>query len=539
VLSAVSVLALIVLGMAAPALAGPSSLFNPAPSASGAAEPVPAEKVAPDSPRASLTEFYRLTRIGDFKSAARYLDLSSVAQSDGALLAQHLKEVLDRHLWVEVDKLSPSTHGVEDDGLAPDREELGSIPGATGKPEPVLIVRRVDGTGSRWVFSSGTVSHIEDWYAHLENRWLLERLPHWALRVGPHELRWWQVIALVPILLVGLGVGIVFSRTSRFLVRHFLAQHSTEAARRLRGPATLAWAVITVNVLLPWLGLYEPSDAFVRRYLSAALLISFFWALWKAVELSQHAFGDANWAKNSPTATSLVGLSARMGKLVVGAFAFVAVLAELGYPVTSIITGLGIGGIALALAAQKTVENLFGAFSLAVDRPFREGDWVTVDNISGSVEAIGLRSTRIRTADRTIITIPNGKLADMRIETVSARDRMRFYLMLGIAQASVPQLSQILKGIEGLLLENELVADDTISVRLVGVTDYALNVEILGMLGTTDNARFLKVRQDLLLAILQAVSDAGAALAHPVSSIRLTEAEAAPGVVTPPSSSTP
>ncbi len=523
-----------------PSYAGPTRLFGsaPAPSASADLAP-PAEKVAPDSPRASLSEYFRLCRAGDFKSASRYLDLSTVAQSDGALLAQHLKEVLDRHLWVEVDKLSPLSHGVEEDGLAPDREDLGSVPGSTGKPESVIIVRRVDSTGARWLFASSTVSHIEDWYAHLENRWLLERLPRWALRVGPHELRWWQVIALVPVLLVGLGVGIVFSRTSRFLIRHLFARHSTEAARRLRGPATMAWTVVTAYVLLPWLSLYEPSGAFVRRYLSAGLLISMFWALWKAVEISQHAFSDATWAKNSPTASSLVGLSARMGKLVVGAFSFVAVLAELGYPVTSIITGLGIGGIALALAAQKTVENLFGAFSLAVDRPFREGDTVTVDNITGTVEAIGLRSTRIRTADRTIVTIPNGKLADMRIETVSARDRMRFYLVLGIAQASAAQLNVILKGIEGLLLENEVVSNDTISVRLIGVTDWALNVEILGMLETIDNARFLNVRQDLLLGILQVVRDAGASLAHPVSSIRLTEVEQAPGVTTPPSTRTP
>jgi len=247
------------------------------PANSGAAgSATPDGEIAPDSPRAALIDFNRLTRAGDYGKAARYLDLSAVDQSDGPSLAKRLREVLDRHLWIDVDKLSPDSHGSTDDGLAPDREELGNVPGAAGKPEPVVIVRRVDQLGARWVFSASTVAQIDAWYEHLENRWLLEHLPKWALLFGPHELRWWQWLALGPLLLSGWLVGFAVTRVSRVAIRRVMAEHSVETARKLRGPATLAWMIATCYALLPWLGLYEPADAYLRRWFSAALLVAFF-----------------------------------------------------------------------------------------------------------------------------------------------------------------------------------------------------------------------------------------------------------------------
>jgi len=481
------------------------------------------EKAAPDSPRVAMSEFTRLTRSEEYEKAAHYLDLSAVDASDGPILAKRLRDVLDRHLFIDVEKLSPEPHGNTDDGSPPDREELGKVPNAAGKPEPVVIVRRVDRNGARWVFSAITVAQIDAWYDHLENRWLLDHLPKWSLRFGPHELRWWQWLALPPLLLCGFLVGVAITRLSRLLVKHWLPKHRVDVVRKLRGPATLAWTVITSYALLPWLGLYEPAEDFVRRGLSAAFLAALFWGLWLAVELCQQTVSSAHWVKSSLTASSLLMLGARLGKFVVAAFALVAVLAELGYSVTSLITGLGIGGIALALAAQKTVENLFGAFSLAIDQPFREGDTIQVDGITGTVEAIGLRSTRLRTVDRTLISIPNGKLAEMRVETITARDRMRFYCVLGITHSPAKRVSQILQGIQSLLQQSALVAKDSISVRLIGLTDSAMNLEIIAMLETSENAKFLEVRQGLLLGIVEVVDDAGSQLAHPVSNIRLSD----------------
>jgi MscS family membrane protein len=505
------------------AWAGPLSALTPAAAASAnvAAAP-PEEQVAPDSPRAAMTDFLKWTRHGEYAKAARYLDLSSVDESDGPLLAKHLSEVLERHLRIEPDNLSPDALGDTKDGLGADREELGNVPGAAGKPEPVVLTRQVDRTSARWVFSASTVGQIDDWYEHIENRWLLDHLPKPLLGFGPHELRWWQWLALGPLLVGCWLLGFAFTRLLRTVIRSTLGEHHPETMRRMGRPATLAWTVIACYALLPRLGLYEPAEAFVDRGLSAALLVAFFWALWRGVELAQHVVSTSQWARNSLTAHSLLMLGARFGKFAVAAFAFVAVLAELGYPVTSIITGLGIGGVALALAAQKTVENLFGAFSLAVDRPFREGDTIQVDSISGTVEAIGLRSTRIRTVDRTLITIPNGKLAEMRIETVSARERIRFYSLVGVVHSASAQIPEIIAEIEELLRQHPLVANDTISVRLVALTDSALNLELSALCATTDNNEFLLARQTLLLGTVQIIEKSGAKLARQGLRVELT-----------------
>ncbi|HEY3667150.1 MAG TPA: mechanosensitive ion channel family protein [Polyangiaceae bacterium] len=491
------------------AAASPAALGKPVLGSERSAAAPAEETVAPDSPRAAFIDFRRLTHRGDFASAARYLDLSSVDQSDGPDLAQHLREVLDRHLALDPEKLSPASHGSPEDGVAPDKQLLGSVPGATGQPEQVLMQRKSYRPNTHWLFSADTVAHIESWYDHLGNVWLIEHMPQPLQHMGPYHIRRWQWLALGPLVLGGWLLGFAVTRLTRAAV-HSLFKRDPERLSKLRGPAALAVAVAVWYAGLPSLGLYEQADDQVRRWFSAGLILAMFWAAWRTVELSQRSVGASRWARQSLSAHSLLLLGARLAKFAVAAIAFTVVLAELGYHATTIITGLGIGGVALALAAQKTVENLFGAFSLAIDQPFREGDTITVDSVSGTVEAIGLRSTRIRTADRTVVSIPNGKLAEMRVETVNRQDRLRFYCVVGVAHATSNQLSAVLSALEGLLRAEQLVEPATVGARLIALTDAGMNLEVTAMLATTDGNAFAAARQALLLGIVQAIEKAGA-----------------------------
>src|SRR5690606_29192788 len=126
----------------------------------------------------------------------------------------------------------------------------------------------------------------------------------------------------------------------------------------------------------------------------------------RALDRVQRSATASAWARGKPAARSLMPIAMRVSKVVVAIIAIISLLSYLGYPVAGLIAGLGIGGIAIALAGQKTVENLFGAFSIGVDQPFREGDFVNVDGVLGTIEQIGLRSTRLRTLDRTVVAIP-------------------------------------------------------------------------------------------------------------------------------------
>ena len=167
--------------------------------------------------------------------------------------------------------------------------------------------------------------------------------------------------------------------------------------------------------------------------LRAATYLVVFWAGFRSLDVAFDAAAAAPWTKVNASLAGLLPLGRKIAKVVLLALGLVSVLNELGFQVASLLAGLGIGGIALALAAQKTVENLFGSVAIGVDQPFRVGDFVKVEDVLGTVEAIGMRSTRVRTLDRTLVTFPNGKLADMKAETFAARDRFRLLVNLGLS----------------------------------------------------------------------------------------------------------
>ncbi|MGH7617378.1 MAG: mechanosensitive ion channel family protein, partial [Gemmatimonadaceae bacterium] len=172
--------------------------------------------------------------------------------------------------------------------------------------------------------------------------------------------------------------------------------------------------------------------------------------------------------------------------------------------------------------AQKTVENLFGAFSIGVDQPFREGDFVKVDDFVGTVEGIGLRSTRFRTLDRTIITLPNGRLADMRLESFTARDRLRFAAVIGLVyDTSATQMRAVLEGFERVLREHPTIWPDAIVVRFSELAASSLNIEVMAWFRTSDWGEFQRIRQDILLRFMDVVEEAGTSFAFPTTTVHL------------------
>jgi MscS family membrane protein len=216
------------------------------------------------------------------------------------------------------------------------------------------------------------------------------------------------------------------------------------------------------------------------------------------------------------------------GNLARGAIVFagvLAILSALGYPIGTLLAGLGIGGLALAFGAQKTIENLFGSVAIAVDQPFRVGDTVTVDGVTGLVEGIGLRSTRLRTPDRTLVSIPNGALADQRSESYAARDRFRFATAIGLTYGtSRTQMEQVLAGVERVLRGHPRIWPDEVTVRFAGLGPSSLDVEVLAWFAVPTWSDFLVCRQEVLLAIMQVVQEAGADFAFPTRTVHLVGA---------------
>jgi MscS family membrane protein len=361
-------------------------------------------------------------------------------------------------------------------------------------------------------------------------RWAAAYLPSVLLHRGPFELQLWQWLSLPLIILFAWGVGTGVSRLAWRLL-HRATLHTNTAwddvvIHRIRGPLTLLCTLAGAAILVPVIGLKPQPFQGMMRVIHVGFILTLFWSLWRGIEVARQIVVQTRWAVDSAASRSLIPLGVRSGKILVLVFAIVAALSTMGFPVTRVIAGLGIGGLAVALAAQKTVENLFGAFSLGVDQPFREGDFVKIEEFVGTVETIGLRSTRIRTLDRTIITMPNGKLADMRLESFAVRDRLRLATVVSLTYDTTPsQMRGILPQLEHVLRTHPKIWPDAVVVKFREFAVSSLDIEIMAWFQTPDWGEFQGIRQEILLQFMDVVERAGASFALPTRTVHLAAPE--------------
>jgi MscS family membrane protein len=455
--------------------------------------------------------------------------LSSVQQPRAAELAKRLKAVLDKHVCVEPERLSDEVAGDVDDDLLPGVDEIGRIVSPSGRSVPVRIARVMEKNEPRWVFSRSTVRHIDSWYEDLSQRWLLEHIPVPLLRSGPGGVLYWQWLAFPFLTAFAWLFGLTLSRVVRAGLARVTARirvgRDHSLLTRIGAPLTFVGMLAVFAAGVGLLELRPHAAALSDRLLRVLFLGSVFWMLARCVDVAARIAASSAWGSRA-AAGSLVKLGARISKVGVVVLAVIALLSAWGYSVASLLAGLGIGGLAVALAAQKTVENLFGAFSIGVDQPFREGDFVKIEDFVGTVEQIGLRSTKIRTLDRTLISLPNGKLADMRLESFSVRDRIRLACTLGLVYGTTPeQMRNIVAAVERTLRAHPKIWPDAVVVRFVGLGDFSLNVDIMAWFLTSDWNEFQGFRQELLLHFMEVVERAGSAFAFPTRTLHVVDTD--------------
>jgi MscS family membrane protein len=490
-----------------------------------ATESAEADEVSRDSPRASMAEFMALARAERWDLAAAFVDPPEGEDARAPELARRLKAVLDRKAAVDVGKLSALASGDTGDDLPRLTDELTQVEAENGRLEPVRIARR-NRDGLRWMFTPTTVSRIDAWYEGLSDRFLLDNLPPALLRTGPKGLLRWQWLALPVLFALAFGVGLLLGRVGvtalAGVVRRTRPEYESRLAERLTRPVTLCLTLGVAYLLLPWLELYGRAETFVHGLMNVAFLVLLFWMLSRVVSVLAQGLARSPWAVRSQASRSLIPLGTRVTHVALWGLGLVAILSQLGYPVTSLIAGLGVGGLAVALAAQKTLENLFGAFAIGADQPFREGDTIQAEGFTGTVEAIGLRSTKLRTADRTLITIPNGKLADMRLETLAARDRLRFATTLSLAYGTTAeQVRRVIEGVECTLSAHPKLFPEGAAARLLQFGASSIDIEVAAYFATLDGGELAEIRESLLFAFMEVVEQAGTQLAAPTRIVKM------------------
>jgi len=226
---------------------------------------------------------------------------------------------------------------------------------------------------------------------------------------------------------------------------------------------------------------------------------------------------------NLSAAATLLRVGRRVVDVLVVFGGLLALLRYYGVDATPALAGLGVGGIAVALAAQKTLENVIAGASLIFDQAVRVGDSLKIGDVVGTVDHIGLRSTRIRTPDRTIVSIPNGQIANMSLETLSARDMYWFHPLVSIRCDATPrEVQTVVDGIRQLLASHPSVQRDSVRVRFVRLGEYSLDIDVFAYVSAGDWNQFLEVQETLLFGVTAVVEAAGTGLAfrgHPLSAV--------------------
>jgi MscS family membrane protein len=336
----------------------------------------------------------------------------------------------------------------------------------------------------------------------------------------------WQWIALLVAAPITAGLGWLILAVLEVPLRWWARRRGqVEVAnwRTVSGPAWLMAGTLIHQVFVVYLRLPLLPKHYYFQVTSIALILSATWIVWRSIRWSLRRVRMQALARGHAGTGSLMLLGERILKVVVFMLGVLAVLGNLGFNMSAALAGLGIGGLAIGFGAQKTIENLFGGVSVMVDEVFRVGDVCRFGDRTGVVEDIGLRSTRIRTDERTLVAIPNGTVATINLENLSRRDKILFKTTLGLRpETKADHMRFVLAEIRKLLYSHPKVETQTVRVRLTDIAGSSLSVEVFAYILTRDFNEYAAVREDLLLRMMDVMEDTGGGLALPSQTLYLS-----------------
>jgi MscS family membrane protein len=484
----------------------------------------PSDALQRTTPQGTVVGFVRAATRQDYATAAKYLNTPLDGQAAEELATQ-LSAVLDYGLPADVSRISNQPEGWLTDNLPVGRDRIGvvTIPSGTLDVE-VERVRR--GTELIWLFSAQTVRSIPVAYREIRRSKLALHLPNWLMKPVWLSIALWQWLAL--------AIGVVFAGAVATALRRVILPLVRRVVGRLAEPGDdrLIQSLASPIRALVALGLMEFTVAIldlplVARALweiwgSKLLTIAIVWLFLRMVRVLGTLIARRLERSGTPDSTALVRLMQRTISLLAICIAAVVLLKNAGVNVTALLAGLGVGGIAVAFAAQKTLENLFGGVALIFDKSLRVGDVCRIDKHLGTIEDIGLRSTRLRTFERAMVTIPNGHLSAVSVENLGVRDKMLFRHLLSLRRdCSLDQLKEILDGIRSLLSDSQFVENGSWRVRFVQLGSSSLDIEIFACIMTVDYIHFLEIQEEMLIRILKLVAESGTEVAVPSQVIYL------------------
>ena len=488
-------------------------------------EPTPA-KEADDAfgrrtPHGTIFGFLQNAQSGKYKEAAQYLQLSKNERAtQGEQIARELHQLMDNAFVGRVGAISTNEEGSVQEGVPRDHEQIGVFR-INGKETNVDLVRVSDpAAGEIWLFSSQIVSAVPVLFSQIENGEYEPNLPRFLLTRRVLSTPMWRLLSFVLLIPIALGLAWAVMRLLRAGQRIWLRWHHHPWIEDVHS-SPVAPGIVTLTVIFHQIGVYFLGvplliRVYYHRLTVIILIASVTWLVFRLI----NNWGERERLKvlegSGYTSSAIVLLGQRVLKFVVVIVALLVIISILGFDMTTAVAGLGIGSLAVAFAAQKTLENLFGGISIIGDQVIRVGELCRIGDKVGTVEDISLRSTRIRTRECTELSVPNGQLANMNVENLSRSNtslvRSRIILR---QETSANDLRSLLKDILALLRRHERVDPLTARVRFMGFSETGLDIEIYCLILTGELSEFLAVREDLLLRVMDVLAASGVGLALP------------------------
>jgi MscS family membrane protein len=508
-------------------------LASPAPAATPTAAPaLPADPLGRETPRGCVLGFIKAAQEEKYPIAIQYFEpparRTRYAPEDEAELAAQLLAIFNHTFAGPLDFLSRDPAGRLDDGLPPDQEKVSSILGTTQDLQ-IYLVRREDEQGRNlWYFSRSTLQLVPRAYEALQFPSFEKKIPATLVEHRLLSMPIWQWLAM----LLFVPISLIFARLLTLLIQ--LAVKFYRQARKLPGipveplfslgPGTLIIAVLTHFAFVNSIGASLLYRLYYRRLVWIILAFAFYWVLTRITRAISARVASSLTRRGMLAERSIVSLFRRFVEVIIFLFVSLFVLHSLGVNVSTALAGVGIGTLAIGLGAQKTFENMFGGISILFDKAVQVGDVCKINNQTATVEDIGLRSTRLRTTERTLLTIPNGTMATATIENLRFRDKFLCQQTLRLRYDLAPDhVRYVLDQIRTLLRDDPKVEDSTARVQFIKFSDYALEVEIFGYILEPEYNAYLKTQEALFLKIMECIEKSGAVVALPTQTTFVTQ----------------
>lgn len=399
---------------------------------------------------------------------------------------------------------------------------------------PDLQVERFSG---KWMFTSTSLLRAERIYKDAFpldlQRIVTDHFPAWS-REPVFGIAAWQVFFLFVLFLVGMLLRQIISGLISSQLQRLMRRLGVQWGEKLLSKVTLPLGNLGLAAVLA-LGL--PSLQFgltPAQVLGIAVRVLAALSVVQLVYRSMDLFGAFLQAKAAKTDTKLddqlVPILIRGMKVATVVIGVIFILQNLDIDVTSLLTGLGLGGLAFALAAKDVVSNFFGSVTIFLDKPFQIGDWVVVAGVEGVIEEVGIRSTRIRTFYNSLVTVPNGKFTDAIVDNYGMRKYRRTSTTLGLTYDTPPErIEAFCNGVRAILKAHPAVRKDYYEVHFAGFGDFTLNIMLYFFFTVGSWTEELRARHEIYLDLLRLADELGVSFAFPTQTLHVDSvAEARP-----------